>query len=60
MDPAPEQKLAAIFASDVEGYSRLMHEGEERTLATLTAHRGIVDALVADADGRRHLSYLIR
>ena len=36
---APERKLAAILAADVEGYSRLMHADEERTLAVLTAHR---------------------
>ncbi len=46
-----ERKLAAILAADVEGYSRLMHSDEERTLATLTAHRAIVDTLIAAANG---------
>lgn len=47
--PQPERKLAAILAADVEGYSRLMHADEERTLRTLKAHRKIVaDLIVAD------------
>lgn len=50
--PPLERKLAAILAADVEGYSRLMHEDEERTLATLTAHRSIVDDLIATANGQ--------
>jgi hypothetical protein len=36
---APERRLAAILAADVAGYSRLMGEDEEGTLARLTAHR---------------------
>jgi hypothetical protein len=38
-----ERKLAAIFAADVEGYSRLMGLDEVGTLRTLTAYRFIVD-----------------
>jgi adenylate cyclase len=34
-----ERKLAAIFAADVEGYSRLMGLDEVGTLRTLTAYR---------------------
>lgn len=34
-----ERRLAAIFAADVAGYSRLMHEDEVGTLRTLTACR---------------------
>ena len=34
-----ERKLAAILSADVVGYSRLMGEDEERTLARLKAHR---------------------
>src|ERR1700731_3504418 len=34
-----ERKLAAILAADVAGYSRLMGEDEEGTLARLKAHR---------------------
>jgi class 3 adenylate cyclase len=43
--PPLERKLAAIFAADVAGYSRLMEANEERTLATLSGHRRIVDDL---------------
>jgi class 3 adenylate cyclase len=50
--PSPERKLAAILAADIAGYSRLMHEDEERTLATLTAHRKIVDKLILAAHGQ--------
>ena len=34
-----ERRLAAILVADVAGYSRLMGEDEEGTLAALTAHR---------------------
>src|SRR5215213_7369409 len=47
----PERKLVAIMAADVVGYSRLMHDNEERTLATLTAHRAIIDELIAKGRG---------
>ncbi len=50
--PPLERKLAAILAADVEGYSRLMHADEEATLATLTSHRAIVDALIAGGNGQ--------
>jgi class 3 adenylate cyclase len=36
---AVQRRLAAILAADVAGYSRLMGEDEEGTLAALTAHR---------------------
>jgi adenylate cyclase len=47
-----ERKLAAIFAADVEGYSRLMGRDEVGTLRTLTAYRVIVDRLIASHHGR--------
>src|SRR6201985_675974 len=47
-----ERKLAAIFAADVEGYSRLMGRDEVGTLRTLTAYRGIIDPLIASHKGR--------
>jgi class 3 adenylate cyclase len=50
--PPLERKLAAILAADVEGYSRLMHEDEEATLATLSSHRSVVDELIAAGRGR--------
>ncbi len=49
--PPLERKLVAILAADVVGYSRLMHDNEERTLATLTAHRAIIDELIANGRG---------
>ena len=42
-----ERKLSAIFAADVEGYSRLMHGDEKATVATLSARRAAVDELIA-------------
>jgi len=50
--PPLERKLVAILAADVEGYSRLMGIDEEGTLATLSAHRAVVDALIAGHSGR--------
>jgi adenylate cyclase len=47
-----ERKLAAIFAADVEGYSRLMGLDEVGTLRTLTAYRVIIDRLIASRRGR--------
>ena len=43
-----ERRLAAIFAADVAGYSRLMSQDEVGTLRTLTAHREIMDRLIAE------------
>ena len=42
-----ERKLSAIFAADVEGYSRLMGRGEIGTRCTPTVCRIIVDPLIA-------------
>ncbi len=47
-----ERRLAAILAADVVGYSRLMGEDEEGTLATLNACRQVIDGLVNDHLGR--------
>src|SRR4029077_5311163 len=47
-----ERKLSAIFAADVEGYSRLMGRDEVATLGILTAYRVIVDRLIASHRGR--------
>ncbi len=47
-----ERRLAAILAADVMGYSRLMGDDEERTLATLNACRQVIDGLVNDHRGR--------
>src|SRR5215469_2271667 len=50
--PSVERKLSAIFAADVEGYSRLMGQDEVGTLRTLTAYRVITDRLIASHHGR--------
>src|SRR5215210_1261088 len=47
-----ERRLAAIFAADVAGYSRLMSQDEVGTLRTLTARREIMDRLIAEHGGR--------
>jgi adenylate cyclase len=47
-----ERKLAAIFAADVAGYSRLMGRDEIGTLRMLGAHREIMDRLIAEHRGR--------
>jgi TolB-like protein/class 3 adenylate cyclase len=50
--PSVERKLAAIFAADVEGYSRLMGRDEVGTLRILTTYRLIIDRLIASYRGR--------
>src|SRR5260370_35215095 len=47
-----ERKLVAIFAADVEGYSRLMGADEAGTLKDLTQRRDILDGLIASRRGR--------
>ena len=47
-----ERRLAAIFAADVAGYSRMMEQDEVRTLRSLTAHRAIMDGLITEHSGR--------
>ena len=48
-----ERRLAAILAADVVGYSRLMAEDEETTLAGLKAHRAdLFDPAIATHNGR--------
>ena len=46
------RKLVAVFAADVEGYSRLMGADEVGTLRGLTERRAILDRLIADHRGR--------
>jgi adenylate cyclase len=46
------RKLAAIFAADVAGYSRLMEQDELGTLHRLTACRAVLDQRIADFRGR--------
>ena len=48
-----ERRLAAIVAVDVAGYSRLMGEDEEGTIAALRAHRReLGDPKIAEHRGR--------
>ena len=47
-----ERRLVAIFAADVEGYSRLMGNDEVGTLSDLTQRRAILDGLISDHRGR--------
>jgi adenylate cyclase len=52
-DPmAVSRRLVAVFAADVEGYSRLMGADEVGTLKGLTERRAILDRLIADHRGR--------
>ena len=46
------RRLAAIVAIDVAGYSRLMGEDEEGTLARLKAHQAVIDRLSIQYGGR--------
>jgi class 3 adenylate cyclase len=46
------RKLTTIVASDVEGFSRLMSEDEEATLATLRDYRSVIFRLITRHEGR--------
>jgi adenylate cyclase len=50
--PELERRLVAILAADVEGYSRLMHDDEEATMAALSSRRLVIDDLIAEHRGR--------
>jgi TolB-like protein/class 3 adenylate cyclase len=47
-----ERRLVAIFAADVEGYSRLMGADEVATMRELTLRRTVLDGLIASSRGR--------
>jgi class 3 adenylate cyclase len=48
-----ERRLAAILAADVVGYSRLVEQDEESTLAALKDIRqSVIDPLLAEYGGR--------
>src|SRR5262249_61558573 len=47
-----KRKIAAIFAADIAGYSRLVAEDEEETLRRLAAYRAVVDDFITKAGGR--------
>src|SRR6516165_4688615 len=46
------RRLVAVFAADVEGYSRLMGADEVGTLKGLTERRAILDGLIGEHGGR--------
>jgi class 3 adenylate cyclase len=53
-DARVQRRLAAIFAADVAGYSRLMGNDEEGTLAALKAcRRALTDPKVAEHSDRQ-------
>lgn len=47
-----KRKIAAIFAADIAGYSRLVAEDEEETLRRLVSYRAVTDEFVAKSGGR--------
>ncbi|MDA9440843.1 addiction module protein [Bradyrhizobium sp. CCBAU 51745] len=47
-----KRKIAAIFAADIAGYSRLVAEDEEETLRRLASYRSVIDDFIAKANGR--------
>jgi adenylate cyclase len=52
-DPiAVSRRLVAVFAADVEGYSRLMGADEVGTLKGLTERRAILDRIIGEHGGR--------
>jgi adenylate cyclase len=52
-DPmAVSRRLVAVFAADVEGYSRLMGADEVGTLKGLTERRAILDTFIGEHRGR--------
>lgn len=52
-DTRPERRLAAILATDVAGYSRLMGSNEEATLARLnTLNKGVIEPAIEEFRGR--------
>jgi class 3 adenylate cyclase len=46
------RRLVAVFAADVEGYSRLMGADEVGTLQGLTDRRAILDRIIGEHRGR--------
>src|SRR5215472_15559989 len=53
LDPTKvSRRLVAVFAADVEGYSRLMGADEVGTLKGLTERRAILDRFIGDHGAR--------
>ena len=51
-DSETYEEIAAIFAADIAGYSRLVAEDEEETLRRLASYRSVMDDFIARAGGR--------
>jgi len=51
-DPEGSRKLEAILAADVAGYSRLMQQDDEATVATLEAYRAVFRETIQAHHGR--------
>jgi adenylate cyclase len=47
-----KRKIAAIFAADIAGYSRLVADDEEETLRRLASYRQVTDDFIARYGGR--------
>src|SRR5258708_16184522 len=47
-----KRKIAAIFAADIAGYSRLVAEDEEETRRRLASYRQVTDDFIAKGGGR--------
>jgi class 3 adenylate cyclase len=47
-----KRKIAAIFAADIAGYSRLVAEDEEETLRRLASYRQVTDDFIVRYGGR--------
>ncbi|MCH8841858.1 MAG: adenylate/guanylate cyclase domain-containing protein, partial [SAR324 cluster bacterium] len=53
MEPTSStRRLSAILMADVVGYSRLMGQDEERTVATLRAYREVFTSYIPKFNGR--------
>src|SRR5216683_3340971 len=48
-----KRKIAAIFAADIAGYSRLVAEDEEETLRRLASYRQVTDDFIARSASRQ-------
>jgi hypothetical protein len=48
-----KRKIAAIFAADIAGYSRLVAEDEEETLRRLASYRQVTDDFIVECGRRR-------
>ena len=51
-DNGTQRKLTAILSADVKGYSKLMGDDDESTVATITSYRRIITKLIQKHHGR--------